>query len=749
MSFPLTRTFRVLAGSLGSSPTKRGVTAVANTVSPRRHRQRGIPLMEPLEDRTLMSTYYISTSGSDSNNGTSASSPWKSISKVNASRFKPGDSILFQGGQTFSGALVFRSYDGNSTTNPVKVGSYGNGRATINSGKTTGAWDWGTSGLWFNNLNFVGSPNGSNHDGIRFEAPSGQSISNFQVTNCSITGYGYAGILIIGNGSAGVSNIRITSNTIYNNVDSGITGCSGSRNVHKNVYIANNNIYNNYGNSSSTVTGSGMMLGGFNGATIENNLVHDNGAKGNGGAGIWTHDSTGVLIQNNQVYSNHQSRSHDGDGIDLDLNTQNSVVQYNYTHDNDGAGLMLDQWQSNNLMTNNIIRYNVSQNDGRKSTYAGIHIFGGPHNSWVYGNVVFISPSKSGGSPAAVSIKSSALGGGTVEGIHFANNIIVTSGGRPLINIAGNETKGVNFAGNQYWSSGSTSYFTFGSTYTSLGSWQNATGQEKVNGKSVGIMKNPNLSAITSASPMSQTTAMGLIKATPGAVVAVATPAASIGVAGGSGAGGTVAVNPPTPAPSAPSQTTPPPSTSTGKVDSSTSGWTGWDIGGVGKAGSNSESNGVYTVTASGADIWNNADAFRYVYKTLNGDGQIIAEVDSLGSADAWSKAGVMIRESQASNSKEVSMLVSHSQGAVMQQRSGTGQGSSSTHANASAPEWVKLVRSGNTFTGYLSKDGKNWTKVSSTTVSMNSTVEIGLAVTAHHNGLLETAKFSNVSIIS
>jgi hypothetical protein len=710
-----------LAGSLGSSTTKRG--AAAKVVSPRTrgsNKPAGIPFMEPLEDRTLMSTYYISPTGSDSNKGT-----------------------------TFYGAMVFRSYDGNSTSNPVKVGSYGSGRATINSGKTTGAWDWGTSGLWFNNLNFVGTPNGDKNDGIRFEAPSGQNISNFQVTNCSITGYGYAGVLIAGNGSAGVSNIRITNNTIDNNVDSGITAVSGARNVHKNVYIANNNVYSNYGNSSSVVTGSGMMLGGLNGATIEHNLVHDNGTRGNGGAGIWTHDATGVLIQYNQSYSNHQSRSHDGDGIDFDLNTQNSVMQYNYTHDNDGAGLMMDQWQSNSNFTNDIIRYNVSQNDGRKSTYSSIHVFGGVHNAWIYGNVVFVSPSKSGGSGAAIGVKPSALGGGSVQGIHIANNIIVTTGGRSLINVAGNEVKGVSFIGNQYWSSGSTSYFTFGSTYKSLSSWQNATGQEKLNGRSVGTMKNPGLSAITSASPMSQTTALGLIKATPNVGVALATPAASIGVSGGSGAGGTVSVSTPSTPPVTPPTTTTPPSTPAGKVDTSTSGWTGWDIGNLGKAGSNSESGGTYTVAASGADIWNNSDAFRYVYKTLNGDGQIIAQVDSLSSADAWAKAGVMVRESKAAGSKEVSMLVSHAQSALMQQRSSTGQGSSSTHASGSAPEWVKLVRSGNTFTGYLSKDGKNWSKVSSSTVSMNSTVEIGLAVTAHHNGLLETAKFSNVSVIS
>ncbi|HUC87424.1 MAG TPA: hypothetical protein VMR75_03870, partial [Candidatus Saccharimonadales bacterium] len=44
-------------------------------------------------------TYYVSPNGSNSNNGTSASSPWQTVSKVNSFCPKPGDIVLFQGGQ--------------------------------------------------------------------------------------------------------------------------------------------------------------------------------------------------------------------------------------------------------------------------------------------------------------------------------------------------------------------------------------------------------------------------------------------------------------------------------------------------------------------------------------------------------------------------------------------------------------------------------------------------------------------------
>jgi hypothetical protein len=51
-------------------------------------------------------TYYVSPTGNDSNNGTSTSTPWKTISKVNSVTLSAGDRVLFQGGQTFSGTTV-------------------------------------------------------------------------------------------------------------------------------------------------------------------------------------------------------------------------------------------------------------------------------------------------------------------------------------------------------------------------------------------------------------------------------------------------------------------------------------------------------------------------------------------------------------------------------------------------------------------------------------------------------------------
>lgn len=75
-------------------------------------------------------TYYVSPNGSNSNTGTSASSPWQTVSKVDSFCPKPGDTVLFQGGQTFSGTDLEPPCSGTSS-DPITYSSYGSGRAIL------------------------------------------------------------------------------------------------------------------------------------------------------------------------------------------------------------------------------------------------------------------------------------------------------------------------------------------------------------------------------------------------------------------------------------------------------------------------------------------------------------------------------------------------------------------------------------------------------------------------------------------
>lgn len=179
-------------------------------------------------------------------------------------------------------------------------------------------------------------------------------------------------------------------------------------------------------------------------------------------------------------------------------------------------------------------------------------------------------------------------------------------------------------------------------------------------------------------------------------------------------------------------------------------GWQTQDVGAVGITGAASFAGGAFTVTGAGADIWGTADAFRFVHRPLAGDGAIVARVSSLWGADPWTKVGVMIRASSDASSAHALMLVSASRGLAFQRR--TSHGATSTHTAGPAtraPAWVKLSRSGQVVTGWVSEDGHHWTAIGSDTIALPGSVLVGLAVTSHTPASTATGTFDSVTLQS
>ena len=156
---------------------------------------------------------------------------------------------------------------------------------------------------------------------------------------------------------------------------------------------------------------------------------------------------------------------------------------------------------------------------------------------------------------------------------------------------------------------------------------------------------------------------------------------------------------------------------------------------------------GTFTLRASGADIWGTADEFQFSFTTMTGDGAIVARVASISGAHQWTKAGVMMRESLAAGSPHASMFVTTGNGLAFQRRPSSGGASTHTGGGGgTAPSWIRLVRSGATFSADRSIDGITWIHVGSDTITMANTIYVGLALTSHDAGSNATASFDNVS---
>jgi hypothetical protein len=444
---------------------------------------------------TEAADFYVSPDGNDNATGNTPDDAWLTIDRVNLQSLQPGDRVLFEGGQTFTGHLGVWTDDVGSATNPIVIGSYGTGRATIAAASDTkdAIIVYNTPGVTINNLNVVGPGAAtSTHAGICFlvDLPGNVALSHAYVDSVDVTGF-YRGISAAGwNGGTGWDDLRLTNVSAHGNAEYGIYVFAATKNANRNVYVGHCKAYDNAGRPGQTWhNGNGIVVSCTNGGTIERCVAYNNGylctSSGGGPVGIWAHSSNDITIQYNESYNNSTGNGFDGGGFDLDIDTTNSVMQYNYSHGNAGAGFLVYD-DGGTWCTNNVVRYNITENDGRKNGFGAIYVAGFVDTTEVYGNVVYLSR-PSTGNPPAVYV------GSVSRNAHFRNNVFMTAGGVPLVRVAG-APPGIAFQGNSYFSQSGSFVIGWGSTsYSSLGAWRAATGQERLDGSDIGIAGDPML----------------------------------------------------------------------------------------------------------------------------------------------------------------------------------------------------------------------------------------------------------------
>ena len=445
--------------------------------------------------------YYISVTGNDANTGTTPQTPWRTFARVNALAVRAGDRILLRGGDTIAGGLSFDAADLGTAASPIEVTSYGTGRSTIRTAAGPAILALDTSGYRISNLNAVSA--GSVDSGIVFYTATAGNVKRpfIRIESVDVSGFGKDGIEIGSwNGATGYRDVRLTGVSAHGNARTGVIFYAQIPNVHENVYVGYSRAYDNPGIPSATSnTGNGIVLGGVNGGQIERSLAWGNGrlSQSSGGpVGIWAYDSTRILIQHNESFDNRTGGPADGGGFDFDQNMSYSLMQYNYSHGNDGSGYLLAHSLGGDAHRSNTVRYNVSENDGRKNGYGAIEVWGRLLDTEIYNNTVFLSPAPAG-APVAIRVHNASIEWHDTVRLRIRNNIFQTTGGLTLTDVASSQldgSTGMRFEANAYYGASGFRVRWGATTYTDLSAWR-STGQEMRSGVNVGTSFDPLLTA--------------------------------------------------------------------------------------------------------------------------------------------------------------------------------------------------------------------------------------------------------------
>ncbi len=401
--------------------------------------------------------YFVDSQvGKDSNNGVSQASPWKSFINLKNLKLQAGDSVLLKRGSTFYHSLEIIAQG--TEDNPVYCGSYGD-----------------------ESLNLpVINGEGKKRYALLIKNSSHCLITNWEITNQGEQREAFrVGVYILAEDYGESRNITL-QNLLVRNVNGSlvknegggggifwenkgekiksrfigltINNCkiynSGRNGIYSSGYAGRNNWFPSLGvvishNLIEGVPGDGIVPIGCDGALIEYNVMRncpDVLSADEAAAGIWPWSCDNTVIQFNEV-SGHNAKW-DGQGFDADYNCRNTIIQYNYSHDNAGGFLLVcndgnslgKPWNKGTL--NTTVRYNISVNDGIRNyatKQAGwftpvLHITGPVKNTMIYNNLIIQHPKRNDSIDNRI-LKMGDWGNKWPEKTQLQNNVFCTIGG--------------------------------------------------------------------------------------------------------------------------------------------------------------------------------------------------------------------------------------------------------------------------------------------------------------------------------
>ncbi len=394
-------------------------------------------------------SYYVdSETGDDAHAGVSSEQPWRSLERVNAHIFQPGDQLLLKAGCRFTGQLRPQGsgkLDGDKPV-PITIGKYGEGTKPRIDGEgrfldtllLRNVEFWEISDLEITNL---GTNRAPWRTGVRIVTDGFGKMRHIHLRNLFVHDVNGdlrkeqegCGIYFESRGrnQSHFDDLRIEDCHVVRTDRNGICQRNGSRARSLGVVIR--------GNLLEDIGGDGIKIWGSNGALVEHNIIRGGRMRCDDyAAGIWPFDSDDTLIQFNEVSGMKGTK--DGQGFDADYGCRRSVFQYNYSHDNEG-GFMLICAPGNSYNEDTIVRYNISQNDGLNS--ARIFHISGASNTKIYNNTIYVGPQQN-----LPLLLCDDWNGGSPRDTFFYNNIFYVAGG---VSYNFGKSQNTVFENNVFW----------------------------------------------------------------------------------------------------------------------------------------------------------------------------------------------------------------------------------------------------------------------------------------------------------
>ncbi|GAB6928179.1 hypothetical protein JCM10914A_21620 [Paenibacillus sp. JCM 10914] len=372
--------------------------------------------------------YYVDAdNGNDTNAGTSPGVAWKTLDKVNTVVFQPGDAIRFKAGGVWHGAL--KPQGSGAPGQPITIDRYGEGYKPLIAGGGVPATihfynqeQWEVRNLEITNTaSTPGQRRGIHVDGTSGGFANPTVYEHFVFEDLDIhnvrgdVSNDYAhngGIIVWGEDwDYHVRDVVVRNCKIYSLDSVGIYLNGAQRTYSSGLKVQNNVMYD--------IAADGAFILNTTDGLIEHNVVYDTHVRASGyHVPLWVWGSKDAIIQYNEVYNT--APGGDAMAYDADFNSDGTIIQYNYSHNNAG-GMSLavsDGTNPANYNTNTVIRYNISQNDGG----AVFNFSGNPDSTYIYNNTVYL-PSTSN-----TKVVDYLNWGGYASNTYFYNNLIVNLG---------------------------------------------------------------------------------------------------------------------------------------------------------------------------------------------------------------------------------------------------------------------------------------------------------------------------------